>query len=142
MPTTDILKKGSKGDAVKTMQTMLIACGFSCGPDGADGDFGKNTLAGLTAFQTANGLEATGVYDDDTRAALEKAHDEAVLAFDAAAIEQSGDNRNALLDARNALKKEIENAAVDLEYAETLRFKLNDPWYEDTLINEYQFNWN
>ena len=68
------LAKGSKGDAVKTMQTMLIACGFSCGPDGADGDFGKNTLAGLTAFQTANGLDATGVYDAKTRAALEKTY--------------------------------------------------------------------
>ena len=74
MPTTDILKKGSKGDAVKTMQTMLIACGFSCGPDGADGNFGKNTLAGLTAFQTASGLEATGVYEAGTSAALEKAY--------------------------------------------------------------------
>ena len=74
MPTTEILKKGSKGDAVRTMQTMLIACGFSCGPDGADGDFGKNTLAGLNAFQTANGLEASGIYDADTAAALEKAY--------------------------------------------------------------------
>ena len=69
-----ILKKGDTGSAVATMQTMLIACGFSCGPDGADGDFGKNTLAGLTAFQTANGLEAAGVYDVDTAAALEKAY--------------------------------------------------------------------
>ena len=69
-----ILKKGSTGSAVATMQTMLIACGFSCGPDGADGDFGRNTLAGLTAFQTASGLEATGVYDADTSAALEKAY--------------------------------------------------------------------
>ena len=69
-----ILKKGDTGSAVATMQTMLIACGFSCGPDGADGDFGKNTLAGLTAFQTANGLEASGIYDGDTAAALEKAY--------------------------------------------------------------------
>ena len=69
-----ILKKGSTGSAVATMQTMLIACGFSCGPDGADGDFGKNTLAGLTAFQAAKGLEATGVYDEQSKAALEKAY--------------------------------------------------------------------
>ena len=68
-----ILKKDDTGSAVATMQTMLIACGFSCGPDGADGDFGKNTLAGLTAFQTANGLEAGGIYDADSAAALEKA---------------------------------------------------------------------
>ena len=74
MEFTNILKKGSKGNDVRSMQTMLIACGFSCGPDGADGDFGKNTLAGLTAFQTANGLEATGIFDADTWAALEKAY--------------------------------------------------------------------
>ena len=69
-----VLKKGDTGSAVATMQTMLIACGFSCGSDGADGDFGKNTLAGLTAFQTASGLEASGIYDTHTAAALEKAY--------------------------------------------------------------------
>ena len=68
------LTKGDKGDAVKTMQKMLIACGFSCGPDGADGDFGKNTLAGLIAFQTAKGLTADVVYGDADKAALEKAY--------------------------------------------------------------------
>ena len=68
------LTQGDKGDAVKTMQTMLIACGFDCGATGADGDFGKNTLAGLTAFQTAAGLTADGVYGDETKAALEKAY--------------------------------------------------------------------
>ena len=72
--TKDGLKKGDKGSAVKTMQKMLIACGFSCGPDGADGDFGKNTLAGLIAFQTAKGLTADGVYGDADKAALEKAY--------------------------------------------------------------------
>jgi len=25
------------------MQTMLIACGYSCGSTGADGEFGANT---------------------------------------------------------------------------------------------------
>lgn len=68
------LTKGDKGDAVKTMQKMLIACGFSCGPDGADGDFGKNTLAGLTAFQTTKGLPSDGVYGEADKAALEKAY--------------------------------------------------------------------
>ena len=74
-PTTkDGLKRGDKGEAVKTMQKMLIACGFSCGPDGADGDFGKNTLAGLIAFQTAKGLTVDGVYGDADKAVLEKAY--------------------------------------------------------------------
>ena len=68
------LKKGDSGNAVKTMQTMLIACGFSCGPDGADGDFGKNTLAGLKAFQMAAGLTVSGMYDGKTQAVLEKGY--------------------------------------------------------------------
>ena len=68
------LKKGDKGEAVRQMQTMLIACGFSCGSTGADGDFGKNTLAGLIAFQTAAELTADGVYGEADKTALEKAY--------------------------------------------------------------------
>ena len=68
------LKKGSKGDAVKTMQTMLIACGFSCGSAGADGDFGNNTLAAVKAFQKDKGLTVDGIYGPVTKAALEKAY--------------------------------------------------------------------
>lgn len=68
------LKKGSTGSAVVTMQTMLIACGYSCGASGADGDFGKNTLAALTAFQAEQGLEADGIYGPLSKAALEKAY--------------------------------------------------------------------
>ena len=66
------LSKGDSGSTVKTMQKMLIACGFSCGPDGADGDFGKNTVAGLTDFQKSAGLTADGVYGEVDKAALEK----------------------------------------------------------------------
>ena len=73
-PAVDGLTKGDTGDAVKTMQTMLISCGYSCGSAGADGDFGSNTLAGLTAFQTAAGLTADGIYGAKTKAALEKAY--------------------------------------------------------------------
>lgn len=68
------LRQGDEGDAVKTMQTMLIACGFSCGSSGADGVFGKNTLAGLIAFQNSAGLTADGVYGEKTRNALEKTY--------------------------------------------------------------------
>ena len=66
------LTKGDTGEAVKTMQAMLIACGYSCGSTGADGDFGKNTLAGLKAFQKDAGLAVDGVYGKDTKSALEK----------------------------------------------------------------------
>ena len=76
-PKTDInLKKSDKGEAVKTMQTMLIACGYSCGSTGADGDFGKNTDAALRAFQKDNGLTVDGIYGPVSKAALEKAYAE------------------------------------------------------------------
>jgi len=70
------LRKGSTGDAVKTMQTMLIACGYSCGSAGADGDFGNNTLAALEAFQKDKGLTVDGIYGPISKAALEKAYAE------------------------------------------------------------------
>ena len=69
----ETIRKSSTGNAVMTMQTMLIGCGYSCGPDGADGDFGKNTLAAVIAFQSANGLETDGICGPLTWAALEKA---------------------------------------------------------------------
>ena len=66
------LKQGDQGDAVKTMQIMLNACGFNCGE--ADGDFGRNTLAALLAFQTVYGLTPDGVYSAECRSALESAY--------------------------------------------------------------------
>ena len=71
---SNLLKKGSTGSAVKTMQKMLIACGYSCGSYGADGDFGKATLAALKAFQEAAGIEVDGIYGPVSKAALEKAY--------------------------------------------------------------------
>lgn len=69
------LKYGSKGPEVKTMQEMLIACGYYCGPDGADGDFGKNTFEALKKFQKEAGLGAVdGWYGKQTKAALEAAY--------------------------------------------------------------------
>ena len=56
-----LLRRGSRGQSVRAMQGILIACGFGCGPDGADGDFGPATEAALRRFQTENGLEADGV---------------------------------------------------------------------------------
>lgn len=70
------LKKGDKGEAVKTMQTMLITCGYDCGGTGADGDFGKNTDAALRAFQKDNGLTVDGIYGPVSKATLEKTYAE------------------------------------------------------------------
>ncbi|MBQ6214595.1 MAG: peptidoglycan-binding protein [Oscillospiraceae bacterium] len=61
-----VLKKGDKGTAVKIMQELLIAGGFNCGPDGADGDFGPNTAKALKSFQTARELCADTVCGKET----------------------------------------------------------------------------
>lgn len=66
----DELRNGSTGAAVKDLQTRLIALGFSCGPDGADGDFGSNTEKAVKAYQKSKGLPQTGVYDAATRKAM------------------------------------------------------------------------
>ena len=69
-PASTVLRKGSKGQAVKTMQTMLIACGYSCGAAGADGDFGSGTYNALVAFQKANGLIVDGEYGSQSSTKL------------------------------------------------------------------------
>lgn len=58
------LQKGSKGDAVKQVQQALIGQGLLSGT--ADGDFGDMTRVAVSNFQSANGLEATGVVDEKT----------------------------------------------------------------------------
>lgn len=70
------LEKGDSGSAVKTMQTMLIACGYSCGASGADGDFGSGTNSGLRSFQKANGLTVDGKYGSKSKAKLEELYNE------------------------------------------------------------------
>ena len=69
-----MIRKGDKGSSVKTMQTMLITCGYDCGPDGADGDFGRNTLSALLLFQWDHYLEVDGIYGPASKAALEAAY--------------------------------------------------------------------
>lgn len=65
------LSKGDEGEDVKKMQTMLIACGYSCGSWGADGDFGSATDSTLRKYQANRGLSVDGVYGPKSRAALE-----------------------------------------------------------------------
>lgn len=69
--TKSYLQKGDKGNAVKEMQTMLIACGYSCGSCGADGDFGNGTLSALKSFQSDQKLSVDGLYGSKSKAALE-----------------------------------------------------------------------
>jgi len=70
------LQYGASGDAVKTMQTMLIMCGYDCGSWGADGQFGSATLTALRQFQTEQKLTIDGVYGPTTKRALETLYKE------------------------------------------------------------------
>jgi len=65
-----VLKKGSKGDEVKKLQAKLIALGYSCGPSGADGDFGGHTAFCVSAFQQANNLSTDGIAGSQTQTKL------------------------------------------------------------------------
>lgn len=71
MPDTKpTLRKGSKGQDVTELQTLLIRRGYDLSPYGADGSFGNKTLAAVQQFQRDNGLTADGVAGSKTWAAL------------------------------------------------------------------------
>ncbi len=52
-----VLKKGDKGEVVRTMQWLLIRNGYDMEGYGADGSFGGATKRALEKFQADNGLE-------------------------------------------------------------------------------------
>lgn len=64
------LRHGDKGEDVRAMQGALIARKCSCGPWGADGDFGNDTENALRAFQNRNGLKMDGEYGPLTASKL------------------------------------------------------------------------
>ena len=68
------LSRGDSGAGVEEMQKMLIACGYSCGSWGADGDWGDATETAVLAFQRDHGLSVDGVYGPKTKAALTAAY--------------------------------------------------------------------
>lgn len=67
-----ILKNGMSGSDVKQLQTDLIKLGYSCGPWGADGDFGDQTEMAVRRFQTQQGLAVDGQFGPKSLAALNK----------------------------------------------------------------------
>ena len=66
------LRKGSKGDVVRELQTMLLKLGYDLGSCGIDGDFGKATEAAVRSFQSDHRLAVDGVAGKNTWAELEK----------------------------------------------------------------------
>ncbi len=64
------LRLGSKGDAVRKMQELLLQAGESLPQFGADGDFGGETLAAVRSFQRKHQLEVDGICGKNTWAKL------------------------------------------------------------------------
>lgn len=61
-----VLRHGSKGTQVKTLQILLIGKGYNCGKSGVDGSFGSDTLSAVKKFQSANNLTVDGIVGADT----------------------------------------------------------------------------
>lgn len=73
------LRRGDNGPDVSTLQRGLMALGqkqqnpaFTL-PSGVDGAYGNETASAVRAFQSANGITATGVADPNTMRALDAA---------------------------------------------------------------------
>lgn len=62
--TLKVLKNGSRGEQVKTLQRLLNAMGYNCGS--ADGIWGKNTDAAVRKFQKAKGLTVDAICGKNT----------------------------------------------------------------------------
>lgn len=60
------LSRGSRGWPVVTLQGALIAHGYSCGPDGPDGDYGYNTQNAVCRIQRDLALPVDGIVGEKT----------------------------------------------------------------------------
>lgn len=67
-PSSDTLKSGSEGAAVKQLQTKLKELGYYTGS--VDGKYGAGTVSAVKAFQAANNLTADGVAGKATQEAV------------------------------------------------------------------------
>lgn len=67
-PDPEVLRRGSRGNAVKMLQNALKAAGYD--PGTIDGLFGTKTQAALKAYQKKAGLPETGVADAATWLAI------------------------------------------------------------------------
>lgn len=67
------IRRGSKGEDVILLQTDLYKLGYDIGPDGIDGDYGKNTERAVKEFQDDHRLQVDGVCGPMTWDALDNA---------------------------------------------------------------------
>ncbi|KAG4086308.1 hypothetical protein H8356DRAFT_129311 [Neocallimastix lanati (nom. inval.)] len=65
-----LLKQGSSGTNVKNIQLRLLELGYSCGPEGASGNYDRGTTFAVYAFQQVNNIGKTGIADKNTQTLL------------------------------------------------------------------------
>ena len=70
--TATILRKGSAGPEVKSLQKKLLQIGYYLGFYGADGDYGDATVTAVRKFQKDNSLAVDGEAGPNTLAAVDK----------------------------------------------------------------------
>lgn len=68
MASSILVRQGSRGPAVRQVQSLLIEQGWLTGA--ADGICGNQTVAAIKSFQKANGLDADGVCGNGTYSVL------------------------------------------------------------------------
>lgn len=69
------LKRGMRGEDVRRLQARLMELGYSLPKYGADGEYGKETVEAVKAFQLDRGLTADGIAGEATLAALNAGQD-------------------------------------------------------------------
>lgn len=79
LPELVLLRRGSRGDAVKKLQTALGT--------GADGIFGPGTEQAVKDFQAANGLDADGLAGPETLAKLDAFEEMTAAVAEAATVQ-------------------------------------------------------
>lgn len=70
--SNSLLKLGSKGDKVKSLQNKLIKIGEDLSKFGADGDFGEETDKAVKKFQSQVGIAVDGIVGPETEKAMDK----------------------------------------------------------------------
>lgn len=70
--TITILRKGSTGAEVKSLQKKLLQIGYYLGSYGADGDYGDATVTAVRKFQKDNSLVVDGEAGPNTLAAVDR----------------------------------------------------------------------
>lgn len=123
------LARGAKGDEVKQLQQRLKDLGYLSGT--VDGDFGGGTERAVSAFQSQNGLEATGKADAATQELLHS--DKAAKAIVYETLDYKGVSRNPS-DYIGRYVKFTGKVLQVIEYGSTVAFRIASKGNYDDVV--------